>query len=310
MIVGMRHKIYFFLACVLPFAFMSCDTREDIFKEDYNNMIFVVKFSDGSRDTLTKSINNPRATFDFYPEQEKRADWGLGYESLKLEYITVYGDGHESNLRSLFVSIDEYGVDSVRIEKHGDEVQIFYEQRSMMSYLGDCLSMRRITSDEGLNRMFVNDTTPALLYSGILRVAVDDMLGKPGDCIYYYAKMNIWGTCPPVPVLEVKDVEGKPMTKTLSLASSYDRDGNVWKYEYCIDGNVLTYDEKDNHLEFIEGVWQGGNAAFGGTYITATELNEIRHAFQTEGEHTIHYRCMDNNGAWSTWREEKVLVTK
>ena len=61
-------------------------------------------------------------------------------------------------------------------------------------------------------------------------------------------------------------------------------------------------------FDLEEGPWQSGKAAYGGTYITATSLSSVNHSFQTTGEHTVYYRCMDDMGIWSMWYSKKINV--
>ena len=116
------------------------------------------------------------------------------------------------------------------------------------------------------------------------------------------------GNITPIPVLEIKNVEGNTMEKTISLSKSYDKDGSVEKYEYCIDGEIRDYDFPIYDCD-PTGV-PAGKGAYGGTYITSTEQSEIKHAFQKEGSHVVYYRCMDNLGLWSLWYNALITVKK
>ena len=51
-----------------------------------------------------------------------------------------------------------------------------------------------------------------------------------------------------------------------------------------------------------------GNAAYGGTYIYATKLSAVKHAFQSSGSHTAYVRCKDSWGCWSSWKEVKLVI--
>lgn len=153
---------------------------------------------------------------------------------------------------------------------------------------------------------FESDTTSKVLDISHSVVLVTDGFGNRE---YYNVKYYIYGPIPPTPVLEVKKLDSD-FEYSLSLEDSYDQDGKVAKYEWCIDGNVLPYSVKDNRFEskYEKGNWKSGKAAYGGTYITATSLSRVNHSFQTAGEHTIYYRCMDNMGIWSMWYSKKINV--
>lgn len=98
-----------------------------------------------------------------------------------------------------------------------------------------------------------------------------------------------------------------------SAEGSSDPDGDdVVAYEYLFDGTprkskyAFIYEtdkegnEITNHLP--------SNAAYGGTYIYATKLSAVKHAFQSTGNHTVHIRCKDSQGCWSEWKEWKITI--
>ena len=147
-----------------------------------------------------------------------------------------------------------------------------------------------------------NDTVAVLLNTADF---VMELIDAFRNKVYCHVKVNLWSDIPPIPVMEIKDIEGSSMEKVLCLSKSYDKDGSVSKYEYCIDGNVRAY----NYPKFeIENDCCGGKGAYGGTYITSTDFSEVKHAFQTKGEHIVYYRCMDNLGLWSVWNSMTVTI--
>jgi hypothetical protein len=116
------------------------------------------------------------------------------------------------------------------------------------------------------------------------------------------------GDIAPVPLLEIKDVDGNPMEKAFDLSKSYDKDGSVEKFEFCIDGEIVDYNSPA--FDCRQDLAPAGKGAYGGTYITSTSLREVKHAFQKEGEHVVYYRCMDNLGLWSLWYNVLITVNK
>ena len=162
-------------------------------------------------------------------------------------------------------------------------------------------------NDFGLSKdsiYFDSDTTAKLLSFQKAVIWATDVFGITE---YYNFILNFYGPIPPTPILNTEKLAGE-YEYSLSLDDSYDKDGKVVKYEWCIDGNVVSYSVTDNRVESREGVWQSGKAAYGGTYITATSLSRINHSFQTSGEHTVYYRCMDDMGIWSMWYSKKINV--
>ena len=152
---------------------------------------------------------------------------------------------------------------------------------------------------------FESDTTAKLLESRRSTIWAWDAFE---NIEYYNIIINMYAPIPPTPVLKVERI-GSDYEYALSLDDSYDRDGKVIKYEWCIDGNIVPYSIEDNRFEHVRnGVWKSGKAAYGGTYITAASLSRINHSFQTTGEHTVYYRCMDDMGIWSMWYSKKINV--
>ena len=263
----------------------SCDTREDWFKEEGEGATFV--FQTGSRsDTLDLS----GVRHIDYDLRLVRFEGSWAYSDTI--DLNVIGYTNRVNLPSRvgnFTSVNSEGV-MVKCHQNPDgDLNLYYAQGYINTYFFD------------------SDTSAAVLGNTRLRVVLKDVFDNEYNC---YVQVRVLGDCPPVPVLEVKAVDGKPMERTFSMKGSYDKDGSVVKYEYCFDGNTVNYRAGDNRFDFIEGKWQSGKAAYGGTYITATAIDEVNHAFQETGEHTVCYRCMDNLGAWSTWKKQSITINE
>lgn len=150
-----------------------------------------------------------------------------------------------------------------------------------------------------------DDTSAVKISTELKDYLIEDVLGHEKTV---RVVCNIWGDVPPAPVLKVTRISSGLYEYNLSLADSFDKDGTVQKYEWCVDGNVVPYSIQDDRYESQEGDWQGGKAAYGGTYIKATSLDNVNHSFQTPGNHIVYYRCMDNVGVWSMWYSQIVTV--
>ena len=88
----------------------------------------------------------------------------------------------------------------------------------------------------------------------------------------------------------------------ISAQESYDPDGDdIVAYEYLIDGKVRGVTEGMGY-DFIQSQVGDGLAGTGGTYIYATSLSSVKHAFQSDGAHVIRVRCKDSKGMWSRWQ--------
>lgn len=304
--------------------FSACDTREDIFQESIGNVIVVATTEDGRRDTLSPSSapQNLKVNYDIHLKEVKTTwDFVMISDTVSFSLAAYLED------KSLFYDLDWcYEQDyTICVMDTMDGIPYISTIKPWGLVIGDIRRDRDVvnlyanrffaTSESSygvgldkqmvINRLFVSDTGPALISKTTM---VTQIKFAFSDTRNAYFTVSLWGDCPPMPVLEVGAVDGHPMERVLSMAKSYDKDGFVQKYEFCIDGNIAPYNAKSPRFEAIEGVWQSGKAAYGGTYIVATALSEVRHAFQSEGEHTIYYRCMDNVGGWSTWKKEIVVV--
>ena len=149
------------------------------------------------------------------------------------------------------------------------------------------------------------DTVAPVLNTAHMIMELEDAFRNKHYC---HVKINCLGDIAPVPVLEIRDVDGKTMEKVFDLSESYDKDGSVEKYEICIDGEVVIY--KSPIFDCDPTVAPAGKGAYGGTYIKSTSLSEVKHAFQTEGDHVVYVRCMDNLGLWSLWYNALITVNK
>lgn len=307
--------------------FSACDTREDIFQESIGNVIVVATTEDGRRDTLSPSSapQNLKVNYDIHLNKVgwDGSDFKIWSDTVNFS-LASYVEEKNAHTQICWC-YDKYYTFCVMdtldgmpyistIKPCGLVLGDISSQSDVISlYANTFFAYSRRLYGFGWanyqvhNHLFASDTAPALISKTMM--VVDLNLGLYDKRNLYFTA-SLWGDCPPMPVLEVGAVDGHPMERVLSMAKSYDKDGFVQKYEFCIDGNIAPYNVQSPRFEEIEGVWQSGKAAYGGTYIVATALSEVRHAFQSEGEHTIYYRCMDNAGGWSTWREEIIIINK
>lgn len=281
---------------VLLTVLSSCDSREDWFAREGEDVAFVIK-----------TYKNDRSYFKENPDKYAfRKDTVYSHNSRVVTY----------DLKVLWLNSGGYGSESLCIDIEGIGQKVEKESGSKWSVTSTYPSPELVDVNLGVDYRhpeiyFIgldeipgvkNDTVAVLLNTAdFVMELIDSFRNK----IYCHVKVNLWSDIPPIPVMEINDIEGSSMEKVLCLSKSYDKDGSVEKYEYCIDGNVKEY----NHPKFeIENDCCGGKGAYGGTYITSTELSEVKHAFQTKGEHIVYYRCMDNLGLWSVWNNVTVTI--
>lgn len=279
----------------------ACDSREDWFDKNAPQPDLVVTIGD-KVDTLTGSDSkvievNLHATEIDYLDMFKTDSVNFHIGGVK--------DTKNVPLEGLHAFMTEYGGTGNPFEKKGDGFWC-------LCYIcGDNWSDYGLSSDKEIDVKiyakavldFESDTS-ARVETCVTRFWVEDVFEGQ---YYYTLKINIIGDIPPTPVLKVRRLDYN-YEYSLSLEESYDRDGKVSKYEWCIDGNTVPYDVKDPRYESKEGAWQSGQAAYGGKYVKATTISSINHNFQSPGEHKVYYRCMDNLGAWSMWYSQTINV--
>ena len=282
--------------------FTSCDSREDWFAKEGEGATFIIK----SCKTACKDFDTDENKYEYrndtvHSDNSRVVEINLRLDEIKWDDDRYYpGASYNSELLNLDVeglgqkvSKSQYSDRDVTTDREKPYFALDYKGR--FRFFGSSESNFPTTS---------NDTTKApVLNTAHMIVRVEDVFRNEYYC---HVKINCLGDMAPIPVMEVKDVDGKPMEKVFNLSKSHDKDGSVVKYEYCIDGEVVGYLLPT--FDCDPDGYPAGKGAYGGTYITATELSEVKHAFQTEGEHIVFYRCMDNLGLWSLWAYKIVTI--
>jgi hypothetical protein len=274
------------IACAI--VCVSCDTRDDWFKEKSSEIKFYINYPDHI-DTVDAH----------YPTMQE----------ITIRTEKVYGSTIETDesgfrvYREMLGQIDFIKPWRVYLDPQNPgtgDAQKFNIGSSSTHKENDYTLISGITHDEV--QLFDSDTSARQLGYRYYIIVYGDLFWNEYPI---RVKVNIIGNIAPIPVIAIS---GEGMERKIDLGNSYDKDGSVSKYEVCIDGNIIEYRKNENRYEQREGYWQSGKAAYGGTYITATSINVFNHVFQEPGKHTIYYRCLDNEGAWSTWGKETVEV--
>lgn len=293
---------------VLLVGLSSCDSREDWFEHNSEGPGIVVTMN-GVSDTMY--VDDPKLiTIDLHIDSCDKKGWTYTDTiNFRLEGLN---DGKGWPLQK-FYSEESFSPERLfRVARYEEDYCVngkcgAYVLWNSLDSDDNHIIEGLIFESYGRNEIdtyFESDTTAKVLDISKAVVLVTDGFGNKN---YYNVVYYIFGPIPPTPVLKEEKLSGD-YEYSLSLEDSYDKDGKVAKYEWCIDGNVTSYFVTDNRFECREGNWQSGKAAYGGTYITATTLSSVNHSFQTAGEHTVYYRCMDNMGIWSMWYSKKINV--
>lgn len=270
---------------VLLVGLSSCDSREDWFEHNSEFPDLIVDIN-GKIDTIRQG-DSRKIVVNL---KTKRTDIGSFFYTDTVN-LTMKGISEKGNFPLHGAQIFDARISGGKYSENYNDNELYMQ---LYHTFGD-----------NEYTLFNNDSSACLLETLTGQIY---MLDRFANEQYYTIEINIYGPIPPTPVIKVEKLSGD-YEYLLSLEDSYDKDGKVAKYEWCIDGNIIPYSVTDFRFESkTKGDWKSGNAAYGGTYITATELSSVNHSFQTAGEHTVYYRCMDNIGLWSMWYSKKINV--
>ena len=296
-IKAMRYIGFIF---VLLTVLSSCDSREDWFAREGKGISFIIKSSKSAwwKDGVQYEFRNDTVYSDNYRVVE-----------YNVKVNDIYIDDHYQrfNYASECVHLDIEGLGGkVELVKKSEldlnittdlpEPQFVHIQNSNWYYFRNIYGGYPATN---------TDTIAPIWNTAHMIIELEDSFRNK---LYCHVKINCLGDIAPVPILEIKDVDGNPMEKAFDLSKSYDKDGSVEKFEFCIDGEIVDYNSPA--FDCRQDLAPAGKGAYGGTYITSTSISEVKHAFQKEGEHVVYYRCMDNLGLWSLWYNVLITVNK
>lgn len=301
----MKRIIYILGIIACAIVCVSCDTRDDWFKENCEEVYFYFVFPDGRTDTV--DVKKPHMLE--YTMRVNAVDDMIRLKTIEFQaYCETSGQKQIVRPESLSPT-GKPDCSDAHVGGFTIRMEYIFNRDYYTSFSG--------WGDSTNIQLFDSDTTARKLGS-------ETYIVKYYDAFYnehaITMKINLIGNIPPIPVIEVS---GEGMERTISLKESYDKDGSVSKYEVCIDGNIVEYNKNDNRYEKFgsqwgkhddlltpDQYWQGGKAAYGGVYITSTSINVFNHIFQEPGKHIVYYRCMDNEETWSTWKEKTIEISE
>lgn len=246
---------------------------------------------------------------------ESRTDW---YEKIntpaeiKLQeagrYDVMPSDTIEVSLRFGEKKIIEY---SVSDNFSMNDNYTFYLKSDVENLVVNQDAESKVISIESLINALEQDDKA---YTYNLPIYVKDYYERESAALI---KITLQANRAPIPSLSYSELSAdgaNPKYEFLfSAEESVDPDGDdIVAYEYLFDGtprksnSKFIYEKDKNGKEITNHM--PGNAAFGGTYIYATKLDAVKHAFQSTGNHTAYVRCKDSWGCWSSWKELKLVI--
>lgn len=287
--------------CLSVYGFTSCDSREDWFAKEGEGATFIIKSCKSAwwEDGVQYEFRNDTV----YSDNNRVVEYNVKVNEV---YLDKYD--RKFNYASECVHLDIEGlggkvemVKKFEVDLKKNMTTDFPEPYIVHIQNTHWYNFRDLAGLPTTN----TDTIAPIFNTAHVVIELEDSFRNK---IYCHVKINCLGDIAPVPVLEIRDVEGNPMEKVFDLSKSYDKDGSVEKYEFCIDGEIVDY--KNPAFDCRQDLAPAGKGAYGGTYITSTTLSEVKHAFQNEGSHVVYYRCMDNLGLWSLWYNVLITVNK
>lgn len=314
-VLNMGYKVLF-IGLIGLIGLSSCDSREDWFELNSTAPDLIVEI-DGVKDTIGRN-DMKKIVVNLHPSHRINSydgSWDSRFYADTCEIVIKGVAGEKIQpIRGAFIEFPHLpegiglSISYISpIDEGMDDMGGYYDKEK--KELHWAISCR---VDISKYQHFTSDTSAVILKNILTNSYV-----KARDAfenIYFYAiEINFVGDVPPTPVFSSKKIE-EPHEYLLSLEDSYDRDGKIEKYEFCIDGNIVAYEVTDNRFERTRysssnpPAWQSGVSAYGGTYIKATSINSVNHSFQSPGEHVVYYRCMDNLGVWSMWYSQTINV--
>lgn len=287
------------VVCTSIIVFTSCDSREDWFAKEGEGATFIIKSCKSAwwKDGVQYEFRNDTV----YSDNNRVVEYNVKINDFY--YVDSYN--RKFNYASECVHLDIEGFGR-KVERTNLDVNVttdLPEPQFVAFQLAD--NWYNFNNLHGGLPATNTDTVAPVLNTAHMIMELEDAFRNK---LYCHVKINCLGNIAPMPVLDIKDVDGNPMEKVFDLSKSFDRDGSVEKYEICIDGEVVIY--KSPIFDCDPTVAPAGKGAYGGTYIKSTSLSEVKHAFQTEGEHVVYVRCMDNLGLWSLWYNALITVNK
>ena len=300
----MKNLAYILGALTCAIILSSCDTRDDWFKDNCEEVYFYFVCPDGRIDT----VDGQKPHMLEYTTRVREVNTAIHLDTISFQtYCETIGERKLIKPDSIYQT-GKYSWNFTHVGGFRIICEYIFNRDNYTTFLG--------AGESNDIQLFDSDTTAKQIGKVTYIGKYSDAFGNQYTIMI---KLNVIGNIPPIPVIEVS---GDGMERTINLKQSYDKDGSISKYEICIDGNIVEYSKNDNRYEEFNArwvssklvapdqYWQGGKAAYGGTYITATSINVFNHVFQEPGKHTIYYRCMDNEGAWSTWKEKTIEISK
>lgn len=310
----MRHNkfIVFLLLCGI---ISSCDTREDYFFNHSEEPIITLN------STADSTIDGKRYIF-------VELSWGDTVE-IDYNFDDPYGqitdfhteikarinnrpDGYYWGDNAVEIVYDEDGYpDHWAINDHKPEFD-FTHFANKLSVEIDTNRNKILIIEKTTNykkyydfrdRTHVGLDEDSLAINAIITISAANALGKFGSSNIL---MSLYGNRPPKSDFHLLEVNGHELHREI-VTDCIDPDGDkIIGYEYCIDGVIIN---NRSGYAYEEGpVKDEGKGAYNGTYITYTKQSSIKHAFQEKGDHTIHVRCKDRWGDWSTWTSKTIYI--
>ncbi|MCQ2211420.1 MAG: hypothetical protein MJZ34_14135 [Paludibacteraceae bacterium] len=146
-------------------------------------------------------------------------------------------------------------------------------------------------------------SSDSLSIDAIITISASNIIGQYGSSNIL---LKLYANRPPIANFSIEEVTGHPLHRRINAQCIDPDKDDIQLYEYNIDGKLFEHQSGYDWLS--EKTKEIGKGAYNGTYIANTRLSSIKHSFQEKGAHTIHLRCQDSWGNWSTWYTKTINI--
>lgn len=291
---------YLFIAvsaiATLATLLSSCDTRDDYYYEHCDEPI--VNFNWNKNDTTMDEEHSKFIIVDLNWGEEADIDFSFVDQYGEISDLSCVGTGGSNCSYYYDVNNGCFNEDhlSFSFDKQNRNIHI----KELTKDAKDIYTFQKKKHPDSYIDLLNSFDTYAQMR---LKLKIKNILGKEG---FANLLLRIHDNRMPEPYIIVEDTENQ-LEKKITVKCT-DPNEQILYYEYCINGEVCDnygygFDDKFN-LNI-----NAGDAAWNGTYITATRLSSINHAFQVfDGTNTIYVRCQDNWGCWSKWVKKNITI--
>ncbi len=311
---------YILVAILCAVLFTACDSREDWWVEHDEKPTFTL--DPGVIDTSKYEMLQGRKYYEF--------DLLCGTEKrIRLNNITQSYDKDFSMRLGMVMPADGYYFIDYEAEKIRDMDNVFKKEYMEIYFDNstDEIVIKNKVNTEEMQRK-VNEYRKSYFESEGSSFAYDynyfplkvNLILSNCVGVEFEANFRLFVHPNKSPDVKIEISKIGEKERLIRVQAEDPENHGIQAYEYCIDGDIpksrmpayeyLKYIASDlSQYEMTQpSRYANGAHSKEMVYIPSTQLNSIKHAFQTSGWHIIWARAKDNLGYWSSWVSEEIYV--